>query len=203
MSPSWTSTRPSTSSALTLPEGVKPIIRGRDFTICSIVAPTSVIEEQQRCRRGCRRARAVEAAPAEGAAPAAGAAPVPPVPRLLPVPRPRWRQGARRRSGEEVSRARAEASPSWTRRCSSRGWAIPARNMRATGTMPASSSPTRFTPHYRFGPWKAKFDGLLSEGTLARAQDLSAQAPDLHERQRRQRRARPCASSSCRWRRWW
>jgi len=32
--------------ALTLPNGVKPIIRGRDFTICSIVAPTSVIEEQ-------------------------------------------------------------------------------------------------------------------------------------------------------------
>src|ERR1700744_2698491 len=30
-----------------LPEGVKPIIRGRDFTICSIVAPPSVIEEQR------------------------------------------------------------------------------------------------------------------------------------------------------------
>src|ERR1700759_4968104 len=34
-------------SALTLPEGVKPTIRGRDFTVCSIVAPTSVIEEQR------------------------------------------------------------------------------------------------------------------------------------------------------------
>jgi len=29
-------------SALTLPEGAKPTIRERDFTICSIVAPTSV-----------------------------------------------------------------------------------------------------------------------------------------------------------------
>src|ERR1700761_7122816 len=34
-------------SALTLPEGAKPTIRERDFTICSIVAPTSVIEEQR------------------------------------------------------------------------------------------------------------------------------------------------------------
>ena len=32
--------------------------------------------------------------------------------------------------------------------------------------MPASSSWTSFTPHYKFGPWKAKFDGLLSEGVL-------------------------------------
>src|ERR1700691_5517143 len=32
---------------LTLPAGVKPLIRGRDVTICSIVAPTSVIEEQK------------------------------------------------------------------------------------------------------------------------------------------------------------
>ena len=30
-------------SALTMPEGVKPTIRGRDFTVCSVVAPTSVI----------------------------------------------------------------------------------------------------------------------------------------------------------------
>ena len=47
--------------------------------------------------------------------------------------------------------------------------------------MPASSSWTTIHAAYRFGPWKAKFDGLLSEGTLARAQDLSAEAPDLHE----------------------
>jgi len=60
-------------NALNLPEGVKPIIRGRDFTICSIVAPTSVIEEQ-RAAAAAASAPAAEAAPAEGAAPAAGAA---------------------------------------------------------------------------------------------------------------------------------
>jgi large subunit ribosomal protein L25 len=60
-------------SAIALPEGVKPIIRGRDFTICSIVAPTSVIEEQ---RAAAQAAAAAAAAPAaeEGAAPAEGAA---------------------------------------------------------------------------------------------------------------------------------
>src|SRR6201996_3178230 len=59
-------------NALTLPEGVKPIIRGRDFTVCSIVAPTSVIEEQ-RAAAAAASAPAAEAAPAEGAAPAAAA----------------------------------------------------------------------------------------------------------------------------------
>jgi large subunit ribosomal protein L25 len=57
---------------LTLPAGVKPVIRGRDFTICSIVAPTSVIEEQ-RAAAAAAAAPVVEAAPVEGAAPAAGA----------------------------------------------------------------------------------------------------------------------------------
>jgi large subunit ribosomal protein L25 len=62
-------------SALNLPEGVKPTIRGRDFTVCSIVAPTSVVEEQ-RAAAAAASAPAAEAAPAEGAAPAAaGAAP--------------------------------------------------------------------------------------------------------------------------------
>jgi large subunit ribosomal protein L25 len=60
-------------NSLTLPEGVKPVIRGRDFTVCSIVAPTSVIEEQ-RAAAAAASAPAAEAAPAEGAAPAAGAA---------------------------------------------------------------------------------------------------------------------------------
>jgi len=60
-------------SALNLPEGVKPTIRGRDFTVCSIVAPTSVVEEQ-RAAAAAASAPAAEAAPAEGAAPAAGAA---------------------------------------------------------------------------------------------------------------------------------
>ena len=60
-------------SALTLPEGVKPTIRGRDFTVCSIVAPTSVLEEQ-RAAAAAAAAPVAEAAPAEGAAAAAPAA---------------------------------------------------------------------------------------------------------------------------------
>jgi large subunit ribosomal protein L25 len=59
-------------SALNLPEGVKPTIRGRDFTVCSIVAPTSVIEEQ-RAAAAAAAAPVAEAAPVEGAAPAAAA----------------------------------------------------------------------------------------------------------------------------------
>ncbi len=59
-------------SALSLPEGVKATIRGRDFTVCSIVAPTSVIEEQ-RAAAAAAAAPVAEAAPAEGAAPAAAA----------------------------------------------------------------------------------------------------------------------------------
>ena len=39
--------------------------------------------------------------------------------------------------------------------------------MRATATMPASSSRTSFTPITASGPGSAKFDGLLSEGALA------------------------------------
>ena len=60
-------------NALSLPQGVKPIIRGRDFTICSIVAPTSV-KEEQRAAAAAAAAGPAEAAPAEGAAPAAAAA---------------------------------------------------------------------------------------------------------------------------------
>jgi large subunit ribosomal protein L25 len=61
---------------LGLPKGVKVLVKGRDVTICSIVAPTSVIEEQK-AAAAAAGAPAVEAAPAEaaaGAAPAAGAA---------------------------------------------------------------------------------------------------------------------------------
>ena len=68
-------------SAIKLPEGVKPIIRERNFTICSIVAPTSVVEEQKAAAAAAAAAanapvveEGAEAAPAEGAAPAAGAA---------------------------------------------------------------------------------------------------------------------------------
>lgn len=57
---------------LALPEGVKPVVRGRDTTICSIVASTTVREEQKAA--AVAATAPAEAAPAEGAAPAAGAA---------------------------------------------------------------------------------------------------------------------------------
>ncbi len=60
-------------SALNLPEGAKPVVRGRDFTVCSIVAPTSVIEEQRAAAAAAAAPVAEAAAPAEGAAPAAAA----------------------------------------------------------------------------------------------------------------------------------
>jgi len=68
-------------SSIKLPEGAKPLIRERDFTIASIVAPTSVIEEQRAAAAAAsapapsaEEAAATEAA-AAAAAPAAGAAP--------------------------------------------------------------------------------------------------------------------------------
>lgn len=62
-------------SAINLPEGVRPRIRERDFTIASIVAPTSVIEEQRAAVAAAKAAEAAAAAPAEGEAAAEGAAP--------------------------------------------------------------------------------------------------------------------------------
>jgi large subunit ribosomal protein L25 len=67
-------------SSITLPEGVKSIIRGRDFTICSIVAPTSVIEEQRAAAAAAAAAALLPPAeegevPEEGAAPGAPGAP--------------------------------------------------------------------------------------------------------------------------------
>jgi large subunit ribosomal protein L25 len=69
-------------NAVKLPEGVRPVVRGRDFTVCSIVAPTSVIEEQKAAAEAAAAAAAAPvveegAVPAEGAAPAAGAAAAP------------------------------------------------------------------------------------------------------------------------------
>jgi len=72
-------------SAFTLPEGVRPVIHDRDFTVASIVAPTSVIEEQKAAAAAATgqaaaptaeaTAEAAAATPAAGAAPAAGKAP--------------------------------------------------------------------------------------------------------------------------------
>jgi large subunit ribosomal protein L25 len=56
--------------SLTLPPGVRAVIRGRNFTICSIVAPTSVREEL----RAAAAAADAPAAAAPAATPAAAAA---------------------------------------------------------------------------------------------------------------------------------
>ena len=58
-----------------LPEGVVPTIRERDFTVASIVAPTSVIEEQ---RAAVAAASAAASAPVVEEAPAATGAPASP-----------------------------------------------------------------------------------------------------------------------------
>jgi large subunit ribosomal protein L25 len=57
-------------SAFALPEGVKPVIRGRDFTVATLAPPTTYTEETP-----VAAAAAEGAAPAEGAEGAAGAAP--------------------------------------------------------------------------------------------------------------------------------
>ena len=67
-------------SAFELPEGVVPLVRERDFTVASIVAPTSVIEEQRAAAAAATAAATAPAAeaaaaPAEGAAPGGGSAP--------------------------------------------------------------------------------------------------------------------------------
>ena len=67
-------------SNIKLPEGAKPLIRERDFTIASIVAPTSVLEEQRAAAAAAAAPAAAEAAAAPAAeaaaaAPVAGAAP--------------------------------------------------------------------------------------------------------------------------------
>jgi large subunit ribosomal protein L25 len=59
-------------SAVKLPEGAKPIISDRDFTIATIAAPT-VVKEPEPVAAGTEAAAGDAAAPAEGgAAPAAG-----------------------------------------------------------------------------------------------------------------------------------
>lgn len=62
-----------------LPEGAKPLIHDQDFTIASIVAPTSVIEEARAAAEAAAAAAAApvveEAAAGAEGTPAAGAAP--------------------------------------------------------------------------------------------------------------------------------
>ena len=66
-------------SAFALPEGVKPVIRGRDFTVATIAPPTTYTEEVTPAAAAAAAAAegAAPAEGAEGAAPAAGAAAAP------------------------------------------------------------------------------------------------------------------------------
>jgi large subunit ribosomal protein L25 len=66
-------------SSIKLPEGVVPMVKERDFTVASIVAPTSVVEEARAAAAAAVAAAAAPAAeaaaaPTEGAAAAPGAA---------------------------------------------------------------------------------------------------------------------------------
>jgi large subunit ribosomal protein L25 len=70
-------------SAVKLPEGVKPVIADRDFTVASITAPTIIREEVPAAATTeegvpAEGAEAVEGAPAEGAAAVPAAAPAEP-----------------------------------------------------------------------------------------------------------------------------
>jgi large subunit ribosomal protein L25 len=58
-------------SAFVLPEGVKPLIRERDFTVATIAPPTTFVEETPQAAAAVEGAEA--AAPAEGAEGAAAA----------------------------------------------------------------------------------------------------------------------------------
>jgi large subunit ribosomal protein L25 len=65
-------------SAFALPEGVRPMIRGRDFTVATIAPPTTYTEEAATTAAAAEGAEgAAPAEGAEGAAPAAGAAAAP------------------------------------------------------------------------------------------------------------------------------
>ncbi|HEX3484395.1 MAG TPA: 50S ribosomal protein L25/general stress protein Ctc [Micropepsaceae bacterium] len=59
-------------SAFALPEGVRPMIQGRDFTVATIAPPTTYTEEAPVAAAAAEGAAPAEGA--EGAAPAAGAA---------------------------------------------------------------------------------------------------------------------------------
>jgi large subunit ribosomal protein L25 len=58
-------------SAFTLPEGVKPVITTRDFTVATIAPPTTYVEETPVAAAAEVPVEGEEGAPVEGAAPAA------------------------------------------------------------------------------------------------------------------------------------
>ena len=131
------------------------MVREKDFTVASIVAPTSVIEEQAPLPPRCRRLRARRRSRSR-AAPAA----VPPALPLLPLPLPR------RPRPEEVRASRARQAMSDTPLLIA-GLGNPgaeyARNRHNAGFMAVDT----IHASYDFGPWRARFQGAVSEGPLA------------------------------------
>ncbi len=124
----------------------KPTIRERDFTVASIVAPTSVIEEQKAAAAAAAAAAnapVVEEAPvATGPTGAPGAAGAAPAAAAGAAPAAGAAKGAAPRRSNASPRAGAERSLAGhacpIRPSSSPGSAIPASITRATGTMRVS-----------------------------------------------------------------
>lgn len=61
-------------SAVKLPEGVRPTITGRDFTVAAVAAPSVLKSPEEEAAEAAAKAAATPAAGEAGAAPAAGAA---------------------------------------------------------------------------------------------------------------------------------
>lgn len=60
--------------AVKLPDGVKLVVRERDFTVATIAPPSAMKSEREEAAQAAATAAATPAAPAAGATPAAGAA---------------------------------------------------------------------------------------------------------------------------------
>ena len=162
-SPASTSPIRCTSRRSKLPEGCKAVSSKSDLTVVTIVPPTVMCEETPpRRRRGRRRACAARGS-RQGRRSGQGRAP----PAPQPPPSPPARSKARAPSPGFRARGRgSRASDSGAPCSSSRNSAIRARRTRATATTSASWRSRRSPRAHRFGPFRARFSGLASEGTI-------------------------------------
>ena len=146
-------------SAVTLPEGVRPTISERDFTIATIAAPAGVKEEMKAQAEAAAAAKAAAAAAAEAgtdvvaaeggeAKPAAGAA--------KPLVAAPSRKAAR------SSRPPPEAAMLLIV-----GLGNPGAEYATNGTMSASWPSMRSTAATASAPWRRRFHAAVAEGTLA------------------------------------
>ena len=181
-------------SAIKMPEGVKPTILNRDFTVATVAGHK--IEEEP--TPGAEVAVAEGAVPAEGeeGAPAAEAADAkaPPARRpraakapagkeaaLRSQPRPSPPPRARNRRRGRLVQPRCEREPSMKLFV---GLGNPgseyARHRHNVGFMAVE----RIAERHGLGPWKKRFHGLACEGPIGGQARDAAEAADLHERQR-------------------